>query len=295
MKMSRFVLTVALSLLGTVTGIRADRGFVYSEVVVPGAVFANAQGINAGGDIVGVYRDAFGKTHGYLWRRGEVTTIDYPNAAITEARGIGASGEIVGSYRLPGEPAVNVHGFLLTKDGTFVNVDYPGHINTIPQRILPDGTVLGCRHDTDTMGTMNGIVMTPAGVNTETDAFASMHNGATPDLSLVAGLFTNMMTGRVEGYVIEDGVFTEFVVPGSRQTAAWDVNPRGEIVGVYADMNGRIHGFVRDGDSYQTIDVPEATITRVFGINAGGDVVGAYVDAAGTHAFVGSRTRRNQP
>lgn len=294
MRISRRALAVAVCVLATVVGIRADRRFAYSEVVVPGAVFANAQGINAGGDIVGIYRDAAGRTHGYVWERGAVTTIDYPGAIYTDARGISSGGDIIGAYRMPGEPAVNFHGYLLKREGTLLNVDYPNHTNTIPQRILPDGTILGCRHDHDLMDTMRGIRMGPAG-NEEIDEFASMHNGGTPDASLIAGLFTNMMTGRGEGYVVEDGQFTTFAVPGSNFTAAWDVNPRGEIVGVYSDAANRFHGFVRDGEDYITLDVPGATATRAFGINAGGDVVGAFVDVTGrTRAFVASRTRGHQ-
>jgi uncharacterized membrane protein len=305
MRTARAVFAVGACVIVTIATLQGDRraSFVYHEVVVPGALSVDAQGINARGDIVGGYRDAAGRNHGYLWKRGEVTTIDYPGAAFTLARGISPRGDIVGNYRMPGEPAVNSHGYLLKRDGTFVNIDYPGHTNTVPQRILPDGTILGCLHDTDMMMTMRGVLMGRRG-NEETDAFASMHNGATPDAELIVGFFRNMMTDRVEGYVIEDGEFTPFVVPGSIQTgssppgfpatAAWDVNPRGEIVGVYTDPAGRLHGFVRDDDDYLTLDVPGATATRAFGINAGGDVVGAFVDGAGvTRAFIASRTPRH--
>ena len=281
------------SLLATVTLIGADQdAFDYTEIIVPGAVLTNAQGINAGGDVVGIYRDAAAKVRGFVWQRGVVTPIEYPGAAITEARGISPNGEIIGTYRMPGEPAVNVHGFLRRLDGSFANVDYPGHTNTIPQRILPDGTILGCRHDHDTMDTMRGIAMTPDGGFFETDAFASMHNGATPNGKMVVGLFMNMITNRSESYVIENGEFTEFVVPGSLLTSAWDVNARGEIVGVYRDAGNRIRGFLRDGDRYLTLHVPGATITRAFGINAGGDVVGHFVDSANrTRAFIAQRTK----
>jgi uncharacterized membrane protein len=139
---------------------------------------------------------------------------------------------------------------------------------------------------------MRGVVMMPDGTNIETDAYASMHNGATPDGRVVAGLFTDMMTGRPEGYVIEDGQFTAFVVPDSISTSVWDVSPRGELVGVYRDASNRLHGFLRDGDAYLTLDFPGATSTQAFGINAGGDVVGAFIDATGqTRAFVARRTR----
>jgi uncharacterized membrane protein len=276
--------------------VRAERAFVYGLVMVPGAVFTNAQGINPGGTIVGFYRDGVNRTHGFVWEQGVVTTVDYRDAAgnaavYTDARGISPGGEIVGTYRMSGEPAVNFHGYLLKKDGTFVNLDFPGHTNTIAQRILPDGTVLGCRHGNDTMATMRGIRIR-SGESDEIDEFASMNNGATPDSSLIVGLFTNMMSGRGEGYVIEDGLLMSFVVPGSSQTAAWDVNPRGEIVGVYTDAAGVVHGFLRDDNEYVTLDVPGARATRAFGINPGGDVVGAFVDSANvTRAFVATRTR----
>jgi uncharacterized membrane protein len=293
MRTSSAVVALAVCLSGSIAPLGADRrSFEFSEVVIPGAILTNAQGINAAGDIVGIYRNAAG-THGFLLRKGEVTTIDFPGASGTEARGISPDGQIVGTYRIAGEPAVNVHGFLLDRDGTFSRVDYPNHTSTIPQRILPDGTILGCRHDTDTMETMRGVRFGADGTSDETDVPASMHNGATPDGGLLVGLFTDMMTGRGEGYVIEDGEFTPFVVPGSNFTAAWDVSPRGEIAGVYRDTANRFHGFVRDGDDYVTLDVPGAAATRAFGINAGGDVVGAFVDAAGrTRAFIASRTRK---
>lgn len=268
-----------------------DGAFRFTTVEVPGALSTIAWGINSRGDIVGTYRDATG-FHGYVLRDGEFVTIDYPGAAITEARGIGPSGDIVGSYRRPGEPAVNVHGFVLTRHGEFVAVDYPGHTNTIPQRILPDGTILGCRHDNDMMASMRGIVMDRTG-DREIDAFASMNNGATPSQQRVVGLHTDMMSGRTEGYVIDDGVFTPFVVPGSTvtMTAAWDVSPAGDIVGVYRDAAG-FHGFLRRGvDHYAPIDVPGATATRAFGINSRGDVVGSYVSNGKTYAFLAEQQR----
>lgn len=251
------------------------RTFDFTTFDVPGAVVTAAQGINARGDIVGSYVDAGRHRHGFLMRDGDFTTIDFPDAASTDARGIGPGGDIVGGYQLPGEPGVNIHGYRLTKHGTFVTVDYPGHTNTIPQRILPDGTILGCRHDENTMDTMRGVVMASSG-NQELDVMASMNNGATPDGRRITGLYTPM--GKpTAGYVVEDGVFTPFRVVTDKLTAAWDMNPAGEIAGVYADAANRVHGFVRSGDEYVTLDVPGANATRAFGINARGDVVGSYV------------------
>ena len=293
MKLTRAVLPMAACLAFAAPALQgAERSFVYSEVVAPGAIAANAQGINAGGDIVGAYLDAGGVQHGFLWANGEVTTLDYPDAEGTGANGIGPDGTIVGTYWMPGETGVTIHGYKRTRDGVFTAVHYPGHLNEILQRILPDGTILGCRHDTDTMATMRGIAIGKRG-DEESDVFASMHNGATPDMALIVGLYTNMAVNppRSEGYVIEDGVFSPFLVPGSTLTTAWDVNPRGEIVGVWREGLNKFHGFLRDGDGYTSIDYPGAKNTRAIGINAGGDVVGYYGLGGVTHAFVARRTR----
>lgn len=263
--------------------------YSFTKLEIPGALAAVANGINAGGDIVGTYRNA-GGIHGFILRGGDVTSFDFPGATVTEGRGIGPGGEVVGSYRLPGETGFRIHGFHRTSDGEFVQADFPGHPYAIPQRILPDGTILGCRHHQDLMASMRGAQMGRDGY-AETDAFASMHNGATPDGRLIVGLYTNMMERRGEGYVIEDGVFTPLLVPGSRSTAAWDVNPAGEIVGVFSDASG-IHGFVRlQNGEFVTLDVPGATVTRAFGINARGDVVGTYLVGPAQFAFVARRHR----
>jgi uncharacterized membrane protein len=265
------------------------QAYTYTTIDDPGVTTTatTAWGINSRGDVVGEYFDARGR-HGFLRRNGVFTPIDFPGA-LTSARGINAGGEIVGVYRYPTEPPVNAHGFLLTRQGDFRKVDFPGHINTIPQRILADGTILGCRHDNDTMGTMRGIMIDRSGPS-EIDSVWSMNNGATPNRRRIVGLWTNMMTGRGEGYVIDDGEFTSFVVPGSTSTAAWDVNPGGEIVGVYA--NGPVvHGFVRSGNEYVSIDFPGATATRAFGINARGDVVGSYSIGVRTFGFLARRNR----
>lgn len=265
-------------------GISGQREFRFTTIAVENALLTNAQGINARGDIVGWYVDANSTFHGFLLRDDVFITVDYPGAVFTDARGIGPGGEIVGTYRLPGEPAVNFHGYLLTRRGEFVPVDYPGHINTIAQRILPDGTILGCRHDTDLMATMRGVVISGSGQD-EIDVFASMNNGATPDLRRIAGLYTNMTANRTEGFVIDDGVFTPLLVPGSTLTAAWDVNPAGEVVGVYSNAAG-FHGFLLTADEYVSVDVPGATATRAFGINARGDIVGSFVAGGRTFGFL---------
>jgi probable HAF family extracellular repeat protein len=282
----RSVTLIGVLVAVSLSGVSAQGTLVFSTIDFPGAVFTNPQGINAGGEIVGWYTDTEGKTHGFVMSGGSFRSVDYPGAKSTQLRGIGPSGDVVGAYQRQNESGgVPIHGFLLTRHGDFYPLDFPGHQNTIAQRILPDGTILGCYHDTDTMGTMHGMAVTRRGFEAIAEA-TTMHNGATPDGRLIAGLFTDMMDNRGKAYLFDGRRFTPFEVPGASFTAAWDINPGRVVVGVYRDGAG-FHGFTYDGESFGRIDVPGATATRVFGINAGGDLVGAYVDAAGrTHGFL---------
>ena len=263
--------------------------FSYETFDVPGATTTIAWGINARGDVVGTYGDAARRFHGFVRQKGGFTTIDYPGAIRTELRGIGPAGDIVGAYARPGELGLNnFHGFVLTRHGEFVDVDQMGHMFTIAQRILPDGTVLGCYHDRDTMMSMHGIVV-DGDDRQSLPQSGTMANGATPDGGRITGLVNDM--DGTSGFILEDGVFTKFRVPGSTFTAAWDMNPAGQIAGTFANATGA-HGFVRLGDDYTTLNVPGASATRGFGINARGEVVGSYTAAGTTHGYIATPANR---
>ena len=282
----RSVIAACLCVFATAAS-GAGQVLVFTTIDFPGSVFTNAQGLNALGEVVGIYTDTGGKRHGFLRSGEQYRSIDFPNAQDTTARGIGPTGDIVGTYQRQNEPvAVTAHGFLMTRRGGFFKVDYPGHQNTIPQRILPDGTILGCYHDTDTMGTMHGFVMSRRGFDAIPEP-ASMHNGATPDGRLIVGLFTDMMDGLGKGYLLDRGRFSPFMVPDSIVTSAWDVNSAGVVVGAYRDRAGAVHGFRFDGEAFGRVDPPGAAFTQAFGVNTHGDMVGLFVDASGrTHGFL---------
>ena len=282
------VLMIGSAMLLLIGAVHADSSVQFIKIDYPGAVLTNAQGISPGGDIVGTYIDTFGKQHGFLLSNGNFTPIDFPGATVTIARGISPDGDIVGSYSasLGVQPPATIHGFLLSQ-GNYSEIQFPGHLGTIAQRILPNGDILGCLHDTDLMTTMYAMMRTAAGY-ASLGAQASMNNGATPDGNKIIGFYTDMMSGLTHGYLITYGAFTPLDVPGSKFTQAWDINPEGEIVGVFRDTSGTIHGFFESSNGqFSTIDVPGAKATRAFGINPGSAVVGAYVDAFGkTHGFV---------
>src|SRR5437879_1397163 len=75
---------------------------------IPGTQFSAPNGINAGGQIVGLYEDATSRIHGCLASGGSFTPIDVPGTTFIEFSGINDSGQIVGYY----VDATGGHGFL---------------------------------------------------------------------------------------------------------------------------------------------------------------------------------------
>jgi len=263
--------------------------FSFATIEVPNARSTTVFGVNNNGDQVGNFTDATGVVHGFLLRSGNFTTVDHPGAGRTAARGINDAGEIVGNWARTGDAGVISFGFRRTADGQFQPVTFAGFKHTIPQRILSDGTVLGCAHQDDLMGSMIGITVGPR-ASSQTSLFASMHNGATPDLKRIVGLYTKMPEDRGEGYVVENNAVTPLMVPGSTMTNGWDINPRTESVGTFQNAAG-FHGFIHATTyGYVTIDYPGATATRAFGINSAGDVVGSYTSNGVTRGFLAKRT-----
>ncbi len=273
--------------------------FSFISIDVPQATKTMAIGINPAGDIVGAFADAQGHQHGFVLSDGQFTPIDDPVGIATNARGIGPGGDIVGYYVVsPGSSKADIKGFHYSH-GTFSTILFTGHPGAIPQSIAPDGTIYGCYHDNDFGASMFGAAWSRFGntsvaagggelANPSASIPASMNIGATPDGSMVVGLYTDLTTMQNHGYILLNGIFQSYDVPGSSFTWIWGMNPAGDFVGTYKDSAGS-HGFLqlRDGSAPIPIDFPGAKATIAFGINPGGLVVGQYTDASGTvHGFL---------
>lgn len=211
-----------------------------------------ASGIGPAGQIVGGYIDASGMEHGYLYKDGSFTTIDAPGSLVglasdlrlqTEVNGINPAGEMVGDYfappGAPGAPTCTVlhapacrKGFLYSR-GQFSNVLVPGHVGSVASAITPNGTIYGCLHDQTFGNEMIGFVRIEhgngesfdyetlqAGAGEVTDPsqssqsiLNSMNNAATPDGSLIVGLYTPPGASRAHGYTVVNGHFADYMFP----------------------------------------------------------------------------------
>jgi len=316
-----------------------ESAFMFVTIDVPGGAGGTiATGINGRGHIVGIYYDAEGNSHGFLLKHGEFSTVDVPGSLVgvpgilqTEANGINNAGDIVGDYYAPpgapGAPACTAQapafspqcrrGFLL-HDGQFSDVLVPGKFGSIPNAISPDGTIYSCDHNDDYYASMVGfarsgsdnysyITLNAGGgelKNPKQQVLGSMNNGATPDGSIIIGLYVDPpnSSGQYRGYIVHDGRFHPYDVPGSVATQIWGINPAADFVGLYDDSNGNEHGFLQrwGEDAPRTIDVPSgppfnATLTDAFAINHRGEIVGLYIDTAGTyHGYVAAPQRHDE-
>ena len=308
---SRTILSIGATVFAAILA-QAQAPRTYVSFDIPGATVTSPQGINAEGAVVGAYVDGNGKQHGFLLTEGAVTTIDYPGAVATVARGINSQGDIVGTHvDAAGQPGGGLKGYMY-QSGNFMDVNYPGHLNTIAVKITDKGVIVGCYHDTDTMGTMHGMMFDGSNY-TDISTPASMNNGVFPDGGLTAGLYTDMTTNVTHAYLQSGGNIAPFDFPFSLSTAAWDMNPSGQVVGNYTDLAKKAHGFLltpsrlestfgitpEPGLSpfyrFESIDFPGAATTNAWGINSQGDIAGSYVDSAGkTHGFLSTGRRRQR-
>ena len=224
-----------------------DENFI--TIDFPGATQTLALGINPRGDIVGAYLNDDGVTHGFLLSGREFTPIDFPSSSFTFARGINPHGDIVGQY---GSAGVN-HGFLLSR-GEFTSIDVPGALDeTHAWKINDRGQIVGGYAGADGK---NHVFLLRKGEFTTIDFSVAididLNGGISPGGDIVGGYCDSAtcMFGSTDfhGFLLSRGVirgeFTTIDVPGATSTAAFGINGRGDIAGVYRDTNGKQHGFL---------------------------------------------------
>src|SRR5262249_52391983 len=86
-----------------------------------------AYGINASGDIVGVYSKG-SDMGGFLYRSGTYTTLHVSGMMYTGAYGINASGHIVGLCQEKTPRGIKTHGFFHISGGLYATLDSPSTI-----------------------------------------------------------------------------------------------------------------------------------------------------------------------
>jgi hypothetical protein len=235
-----FLATAAVLLLAA-----SRPGVDFVTIDLPGVTDIEAYGIDNHGNVTGLYYDAAGNTHGFVYQGGVVTTVDAPtsNPPLSQAQlyNINNKGQ-VGAYY------VDDNGIARAAVFDLANQTW----NTLPVINVP--------------------------------AYFAGAGGASAS-GVVTGNWTTDPTGNTgeQGWTFDPkiGSYSFFDVPGADKThffgtAVWDINNAGVIVGFYTDNAGNIHGFTKTGLQHQTIDIPGARNTEFYGINNQGDLAGRY-------------------
>jgi hypothetical protein len=231
-------------------------GFV--TIDVPGAPSTFGFGIDNHAVVTGLYYDAGGNSHGFVYEDGAIATVDGPtshpalsNAALYNLNNQGWAGaQYIGDDGIYRAALYNVA----------TQVWY-----TLP--VIP-GTGFNGTGAVNAQGVAAG--------NWTTDpTVATGNQGWTFDL--------------------KSGSYSFFDVPGVDKvnnigTIVQDINNAGVVVGLFTDGDGVYHGFTKTGDQFRTIDVPGASYTALQGINNRGDVSGIYHVGEVRHGFVLTRT-----
>jgi uncharacterized membrane protein len=217
---------------------------------VIGRNFSFALSLNLEGDIVGGYIDASQVSHGFLFRDGNVTTIDFPGASGTFAFGINDRREIIGIYA---DNTNAQHAFLLRND-VFTNIDLPGGVTT-PFSINNLSEIVGQFEDVpNTIG--HGYLELKNGKFTTYDVpqappnstfFISINN-----FQQILGTWVDAQK-EFHNFLLIEGEYRDFDLPQAfhaSQVSAQTINDSGDIVGFFTDSQGLQHGFIatREGD-----------------------------------------------
>jgi probable HAF family extracellular repeat protein len=200
---------------------------------------------------------------GLLLDRGVFRRLpDVPNALSTVHQRNNNRGQIVGTYAVGESETPRFRGFLMDK-GRITRIDVPGAVLTVPTGINDHSQVVGSWFGPD------------ATQDPETGEFSPGH-----------------------AFRWERGRMTKFDVPGATETAAYEINNLGQIVGYFYDANDVQHAYVMRAGAVTVIDHPRATDkpgltgTRGIGLDDRGRIVGGYGDDAGTvRAFRWERGR----
>jgi uncharacterized membrane protein len=198
-------------------------------------------GINNRGVIVGEYIRP-GSESGFVRdRRGRFTVFDVPGAKGTEANRINDRGQIVGEYSQD-TPIVNdsarVRAYLFDR-GKLTRIDVPGAVGTTALGInnraqvvgaywLDDGTAHGYLWDRGRLVTIDApdVPYTlPYGINNRGQIVGHLR------------IDTTLITDTAaRGFLLAKGAngpFTPIRFPGAPRSVAYDLNDRGQIVGLY--------------------------------------------------------------
>jgi uncharacterized membrane protein len=201
--------------------------------------------INDHGHIVGEYFTPNGV--GFLLKNGVITILQVPGAGRTVPHGLNNHDVIVGSYRV-GSQLQPTLGFVY-KEGVFTSVVVPGATFVSMMDINDSGAAVG--QATFQSGGVDTIVafiyqdgtMTPLPNHPDADR---THYSSINKRGDLVGQIVKFSPVQVQtGFILRDGVFETFSIPGASVFSPSGITDKGDVTGRYLTDDGQGTGFIR--------------------------------------------------
>jgi|HubBroStandDraft_5_1064220.scaffolds.fasta_scaffold24795_2 hypothetical protein len=213
----------------------------------PGSTYSYPLGINNSGQIIGVYYDSAGVSHGYVLFDGNFTAFNVPfqGAEYTYPECINDQGDIVGIW----DDAGQKEGFEEI-GGVYTVIQVPGATSTFPYGINDSGVVVGAYVGDGTSPgfELSGGVYTTIQVPGAAETVPAAINNA----GEIVGYYCPTSACDVYGgFILKGGVYSKIAVPEATSTVPYNVSDAGVIAGNYYD------GKLATALSYGFVAVPK--------------------------------------
>ena len=215
---------------------------VYTTIDVPGAVSTSVNGINANGELAGIYDDGARFSRLFLEQgrlhHARPARLD-PHASRLPQRARPGRGS---RTAMPSNRRVTASSGARASSPRSTCPDDDPLFGTVAFGINDHGEIVG--DYVDARWQPPRLRAEQGRLHDARRARFHVHRGRgnqqpRPD----CGLYFDA-DGNEHGFVLCNGVYTTIDVPGSTATAVFSINAKGEIVGSYDDADGVTHGFV---------------------------------------------------
>ncbi len=204
------------------------------------------------------------------------TYVDFPGGYFTVVNGINNKGMAVGTYL---DGASQQHGFIF--DGTtYSALNYPGALQTFPQKISDSGVIVGSYN---TASTTHGFsykkgkwtqIDFPGSFDTEANGINSVGD--------IVGTYDGTQP-ITHAFILRNGQYQRIDTPFGTQASGFAINDSGLITGIgYTDPAlGPFMSFLLSKNSLSTFQFPDSLLSELLSINNGNDLAGFFVDPEG--------------
>jgi hypothetical protein len=258
----------------------------FGRIDFPRSPSGTAYGLNAKGDVVGVYGPispiGYFASYGYVLLGNTYRDFDYPGAVASGPLAINSRRQIVGYYDPNGDE--NFHAYLYAA-GKFTNIDYPGSVGGAGYGINDSGSIVGIYYDS--VGLQHGFLLVKGKYTTlDPPGSVSPEPLSINSAGTVVGDYYDAAE-QIHGFSYQDGVYTTIDYPGAAGTILSSINDAGQIVGGYGanlmvgnELWRTPNLFLLDQGQFTPLALPvdNAQVSIAYAFN-GETFVGFYVDS----------------